>query len=50
MLRFAGSYCRLARMVNLSRLEAGSYELRVRVRDSLSGQVAESSAPFSIRP
>ena len=50
MVRFAGSYCRLARMVNLSRLEPGSYELRVRIRDSLSGQVAESSASFSIRP
>jgi GWxTD domain-containing protein len=50
MVRFAGSYCRLARMVNLSRLEPGPYELRVRVRDAVSGQTTESKAPFSVRP
>jgi hypothetical protein len=49
MVRFAGPYCRLARMVNLSRLDPGRYELRVRVRDSISGQSAESKAAFSVR-
>jgi GWxTD domain-containing protein len=49
MMRFAGSYCRLARMINLSRLQPGSYQLRVRIHDAISGQVAETAAEFSVR-
>ncbi len=48
MVQYAGQYCRLARMVNLSRHAPGSYELRVRVRDTISGQSVEGSAPFVI--
>ena len=49
MMRFAGSYCRLARMINLSRLQPGSYQLRVRIRDSITGQVIETAAEFTVR-
>jgi len=45
---FAGQYCRLARMVSLSRLKPGDYELRVRVRDNISGQTSTATAPFRI--
>jgi len=48
LVQFAGNYCRLARMVNLSRLKAGDYEMRVRVRDTISGQSSTASAPFRI--
>lgn len=49
MVRFAGSYCRLARMINLSRLQPGSYHLRVRIHDAVSGQDAETAAEFTVR-
>jgi GWxTD domain-containing protein len=49
MMRFAGSYCRLARMINLSRLQPGIYQLRVRIRDVISGQAAETTAEFTVR-
>ena len=49
LVRFAGQYCRLARMVDLSRLQPGTYELRVRVRDTLSGQITQGSTPFVVR-
>jgi GWxTD domain-containing protein len=49
MVRFAGSYCRVARMINLNRLQPGSYQLRVRIHDAISGQVAETAADFTVR-
>jgi GWxTD domain-containing protein len=49
MIHYAGQYCRLARMVNLSRQAPGPYELRVRVRDIISGQSVEAAAPFAIQ-
>jgi GWxTD domain-containing protein len=49
IVRFAGSYCRLARMINLNRLQPGSYQLRVRIHDAISGQVAETAAEFTVR-
>jgi GWxTD domain-containing protein len=49
MIHYAGQYCRLARMVNLSRQAPGPYELRVRVRDIISGQSVEGAAPFAIQ-
>jgi len=49
MMRFAGSYCRLARMINLSRLQPGTYQLRVRIHDTISGQDAETTAEFAVR-
>ncbi len=49
MMRFAGSYCRLARMIDLSRLQPGIYQLRVRIHDAISGQAAETTAEFTVR-
>jgi len=49
MMRFAGSYCRLARMINLSRLDPGVYQLRVRIHDAISGQDAETATEFTVR-
>jgi GWxTD domain-containing protein len=49
MMRYFGSYCRLARMINLSRLQPGTYELRVRIRDTISKQTAEAAAEFAVR-
>jgi hypothetical protein len=49
MLRFAGSYCRLVGKINLSRLQPGFCQLRVRVHDSISGQVTQSAAEFKVR-
>ncbi len=49
MMRFAGSYCRLARMINLSRLQPGIYQLRVRIHDAISGQAVETAAEFAVR-
>jgi len=48
MMRFFGSYCRLARMINLSRLQPSTYQLRVRIRDTISSQTAETSAEFAV--
>ncbi len=48
LVRYAGQYCRLARMVNLSRLKPGEYELRVRVRDNVSGQTSLGVTPFRV--
>ena len=48
LVQFAGQYCRLARMISLSRLKPGDYELRVRVRDNISGQTSTANAPFRI--
>jgi hypothetical protein len=36
-------------MVNLSRLQPGVYQLRVRVHDAISGQAAETAAEFTVR-
>ena len=47
-LLFAGQYCRLARLVNLSRLEPGHYRLGIRVRDTIKNQVVTSVAPFRV--
>jgi GWxTD domain-containing protein len=49
MIRFAGSYCRLARMINLSRLQPGIYQLRVRIHDTISGQATETAVDFTVR-
>ena len=49
MMRFFGSYCRLARMINLSRLQPSIYQLRVRIHDAISKQTAESAAEFTVR-
>jgi hypothetical protein len=49
MIRFAGSYCRLARMINLNRLQPGLYQLRVRIHDVISGQAVETAAEFKVR-
>ncbi len=49
MMRFAGSYCRLARMIDLSRFQPGIYQLRVRIHDAISGQVIETAAEFTVR-
>jgi GWxTD domain-containing protein len=48
MIRFSGSYCRLARMINLSTLQPGVYQLRVRIHDTISGQDAETAAEFTV--
>ena len=48
LMQFAGTYCRLARMINLSRLKPGDYELRLRVRDIISGQSSTAIALFRI--
>jgi len=45
---FAGQYCRLARMISLSRLKPGDYLLHVRVRDNISGQTSTAIAPFRL--
>ncbi len=47
-LLFAGQYCRLARLVNLSRLESGDYLLGIRVRDTIKNEVLTSLAPFRV--
>jgi len=48
LVKFAGPHCRIARMVSLSRLHPGEYEMRVRIRDKISGQSASAAAPFRI--
>ena len=48
LVAFAGQYCRLARMVNLSQLQPGSYALHVRVKDSISAQTVAAQAPFTV--
>lgn len=47
-VQFAGTYCRLARMINLSRLKPGDYEVRIRVLDKVSGQSSTAVASFRI--
>ncbi len=48
MVRHLGGYCRVARMVNLSQLTPGHYELKVRVRDRISGHKLDTSAQFRV--
>jgi GWxTD domain-containing protein len=48
LVQYAGQYCRLARMVNLSQLQPGVYALHIRVRDDVSGQTASAQAPFTV--
>ncbi|HEY2934058.1 MAG TPA: GWxTD domain-containing protein [Acidobacteriota bacterium] len=50
LVKFAGPHCRIARMVSLSRLQPGEYEMRVRIRDKISGQSASALAPFRVVP
>jgi GWxTD domain-containing protein len=49
MMRFSGSYCRLARMINLSRLQPNTYQLRIRIQDAISKQTAETATEFTVR-
>jgi hypothetical protein len=48
LVQYAGGYCRLARMISLSRLKPGDYELRIRVHDNISGQSSVAVAPFRV--
>lgn len=48
MVRHLPGYSRLARLINLSRLDPGEYQVRVRVRDRISGATAQASESFSI--
>ncbi len=50
LVHFAGQHCRFARMINLSRLEEGLHELRVRVTDAVSGRKVERIAVFRVTP
>lgn len=47
-VQFAGSYCRLARMVSLGPLAPGEHVLQVRVRDTLSGRSATARSSFRV--
>jgi GWxTD domain-containing protein len=49
MMRVFGSYCRLARMINLSRLQPSNYQLRVRIHDTIAKQTTETAAEFAVR-
>jgi GWxTD domain-containing protein len=49
MMRFFGPYCRLARMINLSRLQPSIYQLRVRIHDAISRQDTETATEFTVR-
>jgi GWxTD domain-containing protein len=48
LVQYAGLYCRLARMVNLSQLKPGDYTLHIRVKDSISSQNTAAQAPFTV--
>jgi len=48
LVRYAGQYCRIARMINLSQLEPGEYALQVRVRDGISSQSTTAQAVFTV--
>jgi hypothetical protein len=48
LVQYAGLYCRLARMVNLSQLKPGDYTLQIRVRDGISSQNTAAQAPFTV--
>ena len=47
-VHYAGQYCRVARMVSLSRLQPGEHTLFLRIRDNISGQAAAGQATFRI--
>jgi hypothetical protein len=48
LIRYAGPYCRVARMINLSQLDPGVYTLQVRVRDGISAQSTAAQAMFTV--
>ena len=50
MVRPAGQYCRLARMITLGRLQPGEYEIHLRVHDRISDRSVATRAAFRVSP
>jgi len=47
-LQYAGQYCRLGRMINLSRLSPGAHTLYIRARDKITDQIIQAQSPFTV--
>jgi hypothetical protein len=48
LVQYAGQYCHLARMINLSQLQPGECSLHLRVRDDISTQTTTAQASFRV--